>query len=107
MWQGGDVDYNLFISYSLFYLWISFVLAAPVALLIARPSMEHRRLRAIVWYVISTVLWIVFFYRVVPSVVDGWRFGALTAAGILCVSPWVLSWCISSALRRNRTTVAE
>ena len=98
---------NLMVAYSLFYLWVSFVFAAPIALLIARPGMKNRRGRGIAYYVIATALWLVVFYHVFPIAIGDWRFGATIAAVVLCVSPWALSWLVSVGLWQNEPTTME
>jgi hypothetical protein len=98
---------NVMVAYSLFYLWVAFVFAAPVALLIARPSMKHRRGRGIAYYAIATALWLLVFYHVFPTAIGEWRFDPAIAAGILCVSPWGLSWLVSAGLGQNKTTTIE
>ena len=98
---------NVMLAYSLFYLWVAFVFAAPVALLLARPGMKNRRGRGIAYYVIATALWLLVFYHVFPVAIGDWSFGATIAAAILCVSPWGLSWLVSAGLGQNKTTTIE
>jgi hypothetical protein len=98
---------TVMVVYGLFYLWVAFVFAAPVALLIARPSMKNLRGRGIAYYVIATALWLVVFYHVFPEAIGDWRFGPAIAAAILCVSPWGLAWLVSAGLGQNKTTTIE
>ena len=91
----GDVDqYHLLVAHSLFYLWLAFVVAAPVAFFIAKPCMENRRTLSLAAYTVATACWLLFFYVVLPPLIADWRFGGMLAAVLLCLSPWVLSWII-------------
>jgi len=96
---------NFFTSYALFYLWLAFLLAAPLALLVANRHLAHQRRRGILLYVLATGIWLAFFYTVLSPILRLWPFGASAAAMLLCVSPWVLSAGLSVALggRPRRT----
>ena len=96
----GDLDqYSFFVARSLFYLWLAFIFAAPVALLLVRPSIENRRTRSIAVYLAATICWLLFFYLVLPGLLAGYRFGAAFAAVLLALSPWVLSWLVFLSVR--------
>jgi hypothetical protein len=109
IFMGDDVaaHNNVMVAYSLFYLWVAFVFAAPVALLLARPNMKNRRGRGVAYYVVATALWLLVFYHLFPLAIGEWPFGATIAAAILCVSPWGLSWLVSAGLGQNKTTTIE
>jgi hypothetical protein len=107
MWEDAAAHNNVMVAYSLFYLWVAFVFAAPVTLLIARPSMKNRRVRGVAYYVMATALWLLVFYHLFPLAIGEWRFGATVSAAILCVSPWGLSWLVSVRLGENGATTIE
>ena len=104
MGEDAAAHNNVMVAYSLFYLWVAFVFAAPVAFLIARPSMKDRRGRGVAYYVMATALWLLVFYHLFPLAIGEWQFGATIAAALLCVSPWWLAWLVSVGLERNGAT---
>jgi hypothetical protein len=107
MGEDAAAQNHMMVAYSLFYLWVAFVFAAPVALLIARPNMKNCRGRGVAYYVVATALWLLVFYHLVPLAIGEWQFGATIAAAILCVSPWMLAWLVSIGLGRNGGTTIE